>query len=211
MSNVGANSATQIFALKNTGGAPLNTFIITVPAPFVRVTTGVTGSCGTTLAANATCKIGVRFSPTVANPTVANPTVANPTATGNLGIASNASNGPQSVALSGTVNSASVVANPDTATAVANTLTSQTVTVTVRTNDLPTNGLVTAVSAVTKVGATATVTATVNNNAIRFVLTGVGTNGTARHNSKVGTYIVTYTLTAGGVAKTATATLTMTQ
>jgi hypothetical protein len=56
----GVTSAAQSLTLHNTGGATLSGITAVVTAPFKR--TG--GTCGTTLAANATCTIITAFSPT---------------------------------------------------------------------------------------------------------------------------------------------------
>jgi hypothetical protein len=86
----GTTSAAQSTTLTNTGNASLTMSGITIagtnPTNFAQTTT-----CGTTLAAGASCTISVTFTPTSA---------ASFTAT--LSVADNASGSPQTVALSGT-------------------------------------------------------------------------------------------------------------
>jgi hypothetical protein len=55
---VGTTSAVQNLTVRNSSGAT-RSLAITVPSPFTRST----GGCGTTLANNSTCTIGVAFSP----------------------------------------------------------------------------------------------------------------------------------------------------
>jgi hypothetical protein len=90
--NIGTTSAAQSVTLTNNGTAALTISGITVSgtnaSDFAQ-----TNTCGSSLAANASCTVSVTFKPTVAGTRSANVTVT-----------SNAPNSPQSVALSGTGN-----------------------------------------------------------------------------------------------------------
>ncbi len=89
---LGSSSAVQVVTLKNTGGATLdiNTGGITISgvdaSSFTKTTT-----CGTTLAAGASCTISVTFKP-----------AATGALTAALNVADNASGSPQAVSLNGT-------------------------------------------------------------------------------------------------------------
>jgi Pro-kumamolisin, activation domain/Abnormal spindle-like microcephaly-assoc'd, ASPM-SPD-2-Hydin len=89
---VGSTSATKVVTLKNTSTAILdiNTGGITVvgadPSSFTETTT-----CGTTLAAGASCRISVKFVPVSAG-----------SLTASLSVADNATGSPQAVSLAGT-------------------------------------------------------------------------------------------------------------
>ncbi|MFG2637096.1 choice-of-anchor D domain-containing protein [Streptomyces sp. NPDC048362] len=80
------SSGARTVTVTNTGTAAATVSGITATGDFSQ-----TNNCGTTIAANASCKIDVTFRPT-----------ASGTRTGDLGIASNASNGTTTVALTGT-------------------------------------------------------------------------------------------------------------
>jgi hypothetical protein len=82
----GTSSTAQIATLTNTGNASLTISSITASADFSQ-----TNTCGTTVSAGANCTISVTFNP-----------AAGGTSTGTLSISDNASDSPQSVALSGT-------------------------------------------------------------------------------------------------------------
>ncbi len=58
---VNTTSAAQALTLANTGGAPLTAISVATTAPFIAAPGG---TCGTTLAAGATCTINVQFKPT---------------------------------------------------------------------------------------------------------------------------------------------------
>ncbi len=64
---VGTTSATRNVTLHSNGTAPLTGIALTFEGPFARSTTAP-GTCGTTLAAGATCTIGVVFQPLTAGP-----------------------------------------------------------------------------------------------------------------------------------------------
>jgi hypothetical protein len=83
---VGTTSAVQSTALTNTGNAPLTISAISVAGDFAQ-----TNSCGTTLAAGASCSINVTFTPTAVG-----------TRSGSVAVTDNASGSPQSVSLTGT-------------------------------------------------------------------------------------------------------------
>jgi hypothetical protein len=83
---VGQTAAAQAVTLSNTGSAALDITAIAATGPF-----GVSHACGSALAAGATCRIDVDFTPTGAG-----------AASGTLSVTSNASGSPHSVALSGT-------------------------------------------------------------------------------------------------------------
>ena len=79
-------SSAQTVTVNNTGTATANLSVISATGDFSETTT-----CGTSIAAGASCTASVRFTPT-----------ASGTRTGSLTIASNASNSPATVALTGT-------------------------------------------------------------------------------------------------------------
>jgi hypothetical protein len=83
---VGSTSAAQTVTVHNTGTAAAAVSSIATAAPFAQ-----TNTCGTSIAAGASCTVSVTFKPT-----------ANGTAGANLTIASNATNPSLAVALSGT-------------------------------------------------------------------------------------------------------------
>jgi subtilase family serine protease len=88
--NVGSSSAAQVVTLKNTGASALTisgiTFTGTGAAAY-----GKTSTCGTSLAANASCAISVTFKPTVAG-----------AAPASLSVADSGSGSPQTIAITGT-------------------------------------------------------------------------------------------------------------
>jgi hypothetical protein len=104
---VGATTAAQMVTVKNTGTASVTltseTITGTNATSFVKSAT----TCGTTLAASASCTVSVEFKPTVAG-----------SLTANLSVADNATGTPQLVALKGT----------STATASSLTLTPTSIT-----------------------------------------------------------------------------------
>jgi len=83
---VGSTSPSQAVTLTNTGGAALAITGVTVGGDFSQ-----TNSCGTSLAAAASCTINVSFKPS-----------AGGSRTGSLSISDNAVNSPQTASLSGT-------------------------------------------------------------------------------------------------------------
>ncbi len=83
---VSTTSAVQTVQLQNTGSSTLSITSITASSGFA-----ATNTCGTSLAVNATCVINVTFSPTAAG-----------TVGGSVTIVDNASNSPQTIALTGT-------------------------------------------------------------------------------------------------------------
>jgi Putative Ig domain/Abnormal spindle-like microcephaly-assoc'd, ASPM-SPD-2-Hydin/Immunoglobulin domain/Immunoglobulin I-set domain/Protein of unknown function (DUF1565) len=101
---VGTSSAAQSLTLTNSGNATL-TFSATVSGDFALA--GL-GTCGSSLATGMSCTISVNFTPTAAG-----------TRTGTLTLTDNASNSPQTIALSGTGTTASSVA-PSISTQPAN-------------------------------------------------------------------------------------------
>jgi hypothetical protein len=60
----GSTSAAQTLSLQNYGGATSTGITVVVTSPFARPTGTAGGTCGTTLAAGATCTINIVFSPT---------------------------------------------------------------------------------------------------------------------------------------------------
>jgi lysophospholipase L1-like esterase len=82
---VGSRSTTQVVSLKNTGNTSLTNIAVSISGDFSE-----TNTCGTSLAAAASCAITVSFSPTAAAQR-----------TGALQIASNYSGSPSTVPLSG--------------------------------------------------------------------------------------------------------------
>jgi chitinase len=83
---VGTGTAWATFTLSNTGSSAVTISNVTVSGPFV-----VSSNCGSSVAANGSCPIYVYFYPT-----------AQGAATGTLTVTDNASNSPQTSALSGT-------------------------------------------------------------------------------------------------------------
>jgi F5/8 type C domain/Abnormal spindle-like microcephaly-assoc'd, ASPM-SPD-2-Hydin len=79
-------SGAQTVTVNNTGTATATLSVIVTSGDFSQ-----TNTCGTSIAAGASCTVSVRFTP-----------VASGTRTGSLTIASNASNSPATVALTGT-------------------------------------------------------------------------------------------------------------
>ncbi|WP_328914513.1 MULTISPECIES: choice-of-anchor D domain-containing protein [unclassified Streptomyces] len=82
----GTTSAAQTVTVTNTGNAAAAVSGVSVSGDFSQ-----TNTCGSSLAANASCTVSVKFAPT-----------ASGTRTGGLTISSNASNNPTTVALTGT-------------------------------------------------------------------------------------------------------------
>ena len=80
-------SAAQTATLSNTGTAALTISFITTSGDFAKAST----TCGTSLAAGASCTIAITFTPTAAS-----------TRTGTLSVTDNASGSPQTLSLTGT-------------------------------------------------------------------------------------------------------------
>jgi hypothetical protein len=83
---VGATSSAQSVTLQNTGSATASVSSVAATGDFAQ-----TNTCGSSIAAGASCTVSVTFRPTAAG-----------TRTGNLTVASNATNSPTTVSLSGT-------------------------------------------------------------------------------------------------------------
>jgi hypothetical protein len=83
---VGSASAAQSVTVSNTGGATASLSSVSAGAPFAE-----TNTCGSSIAAGASCTVSVTFKPTAAG-----------AASGNLTVASSATNPSLTVALSGT-------------------------------------------------------------------------------------------------------------
>ncbi|HLI77391.1 MAG TPA: choice-of-anchor D domain-containing protein, partial [Acidobacteriaceae bacterium] len=111
--DVGTTSAAQTVTLSNTGGMALAISSITVAAPYSQ-----TNTCGTSLAAGASCTINVTFSPTVAG-----------NAPATLTIADNLRSGPVTIALSGAGQDFAVASSPSTASVSAGSSASFTISV----------------------------------------------------------------------------------
>ena len=84
--NVGSTSSSQSVTVTNPGTTAVSMSSIGVTGPF-----GESNNCGTSLAAGASCTVGVTFAPTAAG-----------SATGTLSVNSSAPSSPLTVALSGT-------------------------------------------------------------------------------------------------------------
>jgi hypothetical protein len=84
--NVGSTSAARTVTISNSGSAAATMSSIGVTGPF-----GESNNCGTSLAAGASCTVGVTFAPTAAG-----------AATGTVSVNSSAPGSPLTVALSGT-------------------------------------------------------------------------------------------------------------
>ena len=119
---VGSTTAAQVVTIKNSGTATLNltseTITGTNPTSFIKSAT----TCGTTLAAAATCTVSVEFKPAAAGALSAS-----------LSIADNASGSPQAVTLTGTGTAPAVTLTPTSlafaSTTVGSTTAAQTVTI----------------------------------------------------------------------------------
>lgn len=96
---VGATTAAQVVTVKNSGTGALTLTSETVSAPFLKSAT----TCGTSLAAGATCTVSVEYKPT-----------ATGTSSGTLVVASNGTSSPASVALTGTGATYSLFLSPST-------------------------------------------------------------------------------------------------
>ncbi len=83
--NVGSTSAARTVTISNSGSAAASMSSIGVTGPF-----GESNNCGTSLAAGASCTVGVSFAPTAAG-----------SATGTLSVNSSAPGSPLTVALTG--------------------------------------------------------------------------------------------------------------
>jgi hypothetical protein len=90
----GTTSAAQVVTLSNTGGAPLTVTGITLTGDFAQ-----TNNCGASLAAGASCKISVTFTPSGSG-----------NFSGSLVVTDNAAGSPQTVLLSGVGSPAPLVA-----------------------------------------------------------------------------------------------------
>ena len=84
--NIGSSSAVQNVTLANTGPNALGISSVAISGDYVQ-----TNNCGTSLASGSSCVISVTFKPT-----------ASGTRTGTLTVTDNATNGPQTVSLTGT-------------------------------------------------------------------------------------------------------------
>jgi hypothetical protein len=84
--NVGSTSSAQTVTVTNSGSAAASVSSVSVTGPFSQANT-----CGSSIAAGASCTVSVQFSPT-----------ASGTASGTLSVASSAPGSPLTVALSGT-------------------------------------------------------------------------------------------------------------
>jgi hypothetical protein len=82
----GSTSAAQTVTVTNTGATAANSVAVSATGPFTQ-----TNTCGSSIAANGTCTVSVKFAPTSGGPL-----------TGSLSIASTAPASPLTVALSGT-------------------------------------------------------------------------------------------------------------
>jgi hypothetical protein len=99
--NVNATSTAQTVTVTNTGNAAASVSSIVASGDFAQ-----TNTCGTSIAAGASCTISVTFHPTAAG-----------SRTGSITIASSATNSPTSISLSGTG------VNPNTNLAIGKTMT----------------------------------------------------------------------------------------
>ena len=90
--NVGSTSAAQTVTVHNGGTASASVSSVAVTGDFAQ-----TNTCGTSIAAGASCTVSVTFTPT-----------ASGTRTGTLTVTSNATNSPTTVTLTGTGNAGAV-------------------------------------------------------------------------------------------------------
>jgi hypothetical protein len=110
---IGTTSAPQTVTLSNTGNGALTITSIVVTGDFAQINT-----CGTSLAAGASCTISVTFTPT-----------ASGSRTGSLTITDNAVGSPQIVSLGGGGGDFSISVSPPTASVIAGNSVSYTITV----------------------------------------------------------------------------------
>jgi Abnormal spindle-like microcephaly-assoc'd, ASPM-SPD-2-Hydin len=196
-----------------TGTVAMPITVVASGAGFTRATVAqgaVAPNCGATVAAGVTCKVTVRFAPTVANG-------GGGLRTGNLAVTATGIGTIVNTALSAT-GTIAAVADTNTVGPVNGVVTAQNIDFNVRANDAPVNvGAVTpdtinlppnGFTIVNNGGAAATATVLANNQ-IRWTLTPVGANAAARAASKRGTYRYDYILTSGTATSTATYTLTV--
>ena len=111
---LGTTSAAQAVTLTNTGTAALTISSIVATGNFAQLNT-----CGSSLAAGASCTISVTFTPTVAG-----------SRTGSLTITDNAASSPQVVNLGGSGSDFTVSVAPPSASVIAGNAVSYTITVT---------------------------------------------------------------------------------
>jgi hypothetical protein len=112
--SIGTTSAPQAVTMTNTGSGALTITSIVATGEFAQLNT-----CGTNLAAGATCTINVTFTPT-----------ATGSATGTLTITDNALSSPQMVSLGGSGSGFSVAVSPASASVVAGNSVSYTLIIT---------------------------------------------------------------------------------
>jgi hypothetical protein len=112
--SIGTTSAPQAVTMTNTGSGALTITSIVTTGDFAQLNT-----CGTNLAAGATCTINVTFTPT-----------ATGSITGTLTITDNALSSPQIVSLGGSGSGFSIAVSPASASVVAGNSVSYTLTVT---------------------------------------------------------------------------------
>jgi hypothetical protein len=112
--SIGTTSAPQAVTMTNTGSGALAIASIVTTAGFAQIDT-----CGTSLAAGATCTINVTFTPTTTG-----------SVTGTLTITDNALSSPQIVSLGGSGSGFSIAVSPASASVIAGNSVSYTVTVT---------------------------------------------------------------------------------
>jgi hypothetical protein len=112
--SIGTTSAPQAVTMTNTGSGALTITSIVTTGDFAQINT-----CGTSLAAGATCTINVTFTPAAAG-----------SLTGTLTITDNALSSPQIVSLGGSGSDFSVAVSPASASVVAGNSVSYTLTVT---------------------------------------------------------------------------------
>jgi FG-GAP-like repeat/Abnormal spindle-like microcephaly-assoc'd, ASPM-SPD-2-Hydin len=103
---VGSTSTVQSVTLSNTGTSALTISSITASGDFAQ-----TNTCGTSLAAGASCSISVTFTPTAAG-----------NRTGAIAITDNANTSPETVSLSGTGVSAAATLSPASVTFAAQSI-----------------------------------------------------------------------------------------
>jgi len=110
---VGTSSASKAVTVKNTGSGPLDISSITTSGDFSQ-----TNNCTGAIAAGASCTVNVVFKPT-----------AGGSRTGTLTIASDASNGTQTVSLTGTGEDFTLSASPSSVTVNAGSKATYTVSI----------------------------------------------------------------------------------
>ncbi|HTA50818.1 MAG TPA: glycosyl hydrolase family 18 protein, partial [Verrucomicrobiae bacterium] len=192
---VGTGTAWYTFTLSNSGSSAVSISNVTVSGPFV-----VSSNCGSSVAANGSCPIYVYFAPT-----------ASGAASGTLTVTDNATNSPQTSALSGTGGSgASCTTTPSAPTGLAASGTTSSGTNLNWTADTPpTNCTISSYTVLqngasigTASGTSFTVTGLAASTAYSFTVKATDANGTSAASSAVNVTTLANSCTAVPTAPT---------